>query len=51
MTWQAWLGRGLIAVNVIVLAIGGFLGVEMGWWQPVMVGLTAVVNVIIGLVK
>jgi hypothetical protein len=50
MTWQQWLGRGLIALNAIVLAIGAFLGVPMDWWQPVMVAITGIVNVIISLI-
>jgi hypothetical protein len=40
----------LIAVNAIVLAIGAFIGVEMSWWQPVMVIATGVVNALISLI-
>jgi hypothetical protein len=50
MSWQAWLGRGLIAVNAIVLAVGAFLNVEMSWWQPVMVIITGIVNALISLI-
>jgi hypothetical protein len=47
--WQKWLGRGLIAVNAIVLAVCAFFQVEVTWWQPVMVAATGLVNILIGL--
>jgi hypothetical protein len=47
--WQKWVGRGLIAVNAIVLAVCAFLQVEVTWWQPVMIAATGVVNILIGL--
>jgi len=47
--WTKWLGRGLIAVNAIVLAICAFLQVEVTWWQPVMIAATGLVNILIGL--
>ena len=50
MSWQAWIGRGLIAVNVIVLAVCAFFQITLSWWQPFMVFLTGIVNALIGLI-
>jgi membrane-bound ClpP family serine protease len=47
--WQKWVGRGLIAVDAIVLAVCAFLQAPVTWWQPIMIALTGLVNILIGL--
>ncbi len=47
--WQKYLGRGLVAADMLLLAIEALIGVKLDWHQPLIVGLTLVVNFVISL--